>query len=89
VLPLTRIVRTPSGGEHMYFLGGDGIRCSSDTLAVGIDIRGVGGYVVGPGSSIGDRVYELEGSPRKRCCLTRGETPCCSHRATATPFRPR
>jgi len=51
--------------SNMYFLGGDGIRCSSDTLAVGIDIRGVGGYVVGPGSSIGDRVYELEGSPQE------------------------
>ena len=63
-LPLTRTVVTPSGGTHYYLLGGDDIRNSADALAIGIDVRGVGGYVVGPGSTFDGKPYVLDdGSP--------------------------
>jgi hypothetical protein len=65
-LPLTRTVITPSGGAHYYFLGGDGIRNSAGALAVGIDVRGAGGFVVGPGSTFDGKPYLLEdGSPQE------------------------
>lgn len=41
-------VKTASGGWHVYFAG-DG-PCSVDLLGPGLDVRGDGGYVVGPGS---------------------------------------
>lgn len=50
-IPETYAVRTPSGGAHFYFLHpGKPVKCSSNQLGSGLDIRGDGGYVVGPGS---------------------------------------
>ena len=44
-------VRTPSGGVHAYYRDPQGLhRNSAGKLAPGVDVRGVGGYVVGPGS---------------------------------------
>lgn len=44
-------VRTGSGGLHLYFaLPGFEVRNSQSKIADGIDIRGEGGFVVGPGS---------------------------------------
>ncbi|MGN7613925.1 bifunctional DNA primase/polymerase [Magnetococcales bacterium HHB-1] len=56
-LPLTRRVRTPSGGEHIYFHGNEAIRSSAGKLGPGLDIRSQGGYVVAPGSSIHGQAY--------------------------------
>lgn len=45
----TLIVRTPSGGRHLYFKGPD-IPNSASSFGAGIDVRGSGGYLVAPGS---------------------------------------
>jgi len=51
-IPDTLSVLTPSGGVHLYFRLPSNLYVpnSRSELAVGIDIRGEGGYVVGPGS---------------------------------------
>lgn len=56
-LPKTHTVRTPSGGLHLYFRGV--AQNSTSKLALGIDTRGEGGYVLLPGSSIGGKLYEV------------------------------
>ena len=66
---LTRvIVRTPSGGFHLYFSFADGEtpRNRAGDIGLGLDTRGVkadgsaAGYVIGPGSKLPDgRCYEL------------------------------
>ena len=50
--PVTRRVRTPSGGQHLYFKwpAAGGIVNRTNAWR-GIDVRGEGGYVVGPGSA--------------------------------------
>jgi hypothetical protein len=59
-LPDTLQVETPSGGRHIYLTINDhetGI--SAGKVGSGIDVRGKGGYVVGPGSTIGDKAYRV------------------------------
>lgn len=51
-------VRTPSGGLHHYWLA-PGVRNGQGSLAPGVDVRGDGGLVVGPGSVVGGGEYEL------------------------------
>lgn len=56
-LPPTLVVRTPSGGRHIYFRARDEFTIGSVSgWASGIDVRGPGcskgGYVVGPGSVV-------------------------------------
>ncbi|RKN07290.1 bifunctional DNA primase/polymerase [Streptomyces radicis] len=59
--PTTRRIRTPSGGEHLYFATPDGARLPSSKgkLARKIDTRAWGGYVVAPGSTVDGQVYEV------------------------------
>jgi hypothetical protein len=66
----TLIVRTGSGGFHFYFLHpGFYVRCSKGServsLAPGVDIRGDGGWVVGPGSphKSGNAYYVVRDRP--------------------------
>ncbi len=56
----TLAVQTPSGGTHLYYRMPEGIsiRNSASKLAWRVDVRGAGGYVVGPGSVIGGVPYE-------------------------------
>ncbi|MFD7765708.1 bifunctional DNA primase/polymerase [Streptomyces sp. NPDC059787] len=51
-IPATVIVLTPSGGRHLWLSGPPDVVVpnSAGRLAPGIDIRGAGGYLVGPGS---------------------------------------
>lgn len=51
-IPATRTVLTPSGGRHLWLSGPAGtvVPNSVRRIAPGIDVRGAGGYVVGPGS---------------------------------------
>lgn len=56
--PRTMKVRTPNGGFHYYYDAG-GERYGLHGLAPGLDVRADGGYVVGPGSRIGDKFYEF------------------------------
>jgi len=53
----TFTVSTPSGGRHLYFK----IKSptgNANSFPDGIDVRGQGGYVLGPGSVIDGKVYE-------------------------------
>ena len=48
-------VATPGGGYHFYYVG---VSPSRAGILPGFDIRGDGGYVVGPGSAIDGNTYE-------------------------------
>jgi hypothetical protein len=53
------VVLTPSGGRHLWLSGPPDVVIpnSAGRLAPGIDIRGAGGYLVGPGSRTEHGVY--------------------------------
>ncbi len=57
-LPQTFTVQTARGGRHLYFKGPD-VANSASKLAPGIDVRGVNGYVVAPGSVTPDGAYTV------------------------------
>ncbi|WP_159769792.1 bifunctional DNA primase/polymerase [Streptomyces sp. HM190] len=58
-IPDTVVVTTPSGGRHLWLTGPPDVVVpnSASRLAPGIDIRGAGGYLVGPGSRTDHGVY--------------------------------
>ncbi|MFF8905986.1 bifunctional DNA primase/polymerase [Streptomyces olivaceoviridis] len=60
-IPETVVVLTPSGGRHLWLTGPPGtvVPNSAGRLAPGIDIRGAGGYLVGPGSRTDHGVYTV------------------------------
>lgn len=58
-LPDTFTIRTPSGGLHLYFHTSRAIGTNANMLAPGVDVRGVGGYVVGPGSEVDGGAYTV------------------------------
>jgi len=70
-IPETVVVLTPSGGRHLWLSGPPDVVVpnSAGRLAPGIDIRGAGGYLVGPGSRTEHGVY--------------GTTPGTAHLAPA------
>lgn len=49
-------VGTPSGGLHLYYRNSD-FKSTASTLAMGIDTRGIGGYVLAAGSEIDGKFY--------------------------------
>lgn len=57
--PRTMVVRTPSGGIHLYFQAPPDQHLGNSASRLGwhIDTRGIGGYVVGPGSVCSGRFY--------------------------------
>ncbi len=67
VPPIPTVI-TPSGGMHLWFRMPRGLRLGNRTgrlAGSGIDIRGIGGYVIAPGAVLPDgREYKLaDGSP--------------------------
>jgi len=56
-LPPTMTSHTPSGGVHLVFTGE--IPSKAGNLGKGLDTRGVGGYIVAPGSVLPNGRYEL------------------------------
>lgn len=60
-IPPTVTVLTPSGGRHLWLTGpaDTTVPNSAGRLAPGIDIRGSGGYLVGPGSVTAHGRYRL------------------------------
>ncbi|GAA3488322.1 bifunctional DNA primase/polymerase [Streptomyces cremeus] len=60
-IPATLTVLTPSGGRHVWLTGPPGVPVpnSASRLAPGVDVRGAGGYLVGPGSLTTAGVYRL------------------------------
>lgn len=59
----TLTVATPSGGRHLYFTALSGRPIGNKPLGPLVDVRGGGdgdgGYVLGPGSILGGRKYEI------------------------------
>jgi len=54
------IVRTPSGGLHLYFAADPELPQGNGSIArEHVDFRGAGGYVVAPPSTAGGRAYEV------------------------------
>lgn len=54
----TFTVQTPTGGNHIYYVTNN--ECKNATgLLPGVDIRGTGGYVVAPGSTINGKEYKI------------------------------
>ena len=65
-IPATYTVETPTGGRHFYFAHpGRRVLTSGGALGPGLDIRGDGGFVVGPGSrhANGGTYRVLDSSP--------------------------
>lgn len=60
-IPPTITVLTPSGGRHLWLTGPPEVSVpnSASRLAPGIDVRGFGGYLVGPGSVTTRGAYRL------------------------------
>ncbi|GES30804.1 bifunctional DNA primase/polymerase [Streptomyces angustmyceticus] len=60
-IPPTVTVLTPSGGRHLWLTGPPSptVTNSVGRLAPGIDVRGAGGYLVGPGSLTARGRYAL------------------------------
>lgn len=52
-------VTTPTGGKHYYYLT-DNEYSNKAGILPGVDVRGLGGYVVGPGSTINGTLYEAK-----------------------------
>lgn len=59
--PETFTVKTPSGGLHLYYLGGGFRNTQGDKggIGPGIDTRSEGGFVVAPGSAIAEKEYKV------------------------------
>jgi len=57
--PETFTTRTPTGGEHYFYRVAAPVKQGADVLGKGVDVRSRGGYVVGPGSTIDGRSYEI------------------------------
>ena len=58
-LPVTFTVSTPSGGRHLFYRTPKALRQGVDLLGNGLDIRSLGGYVIGPSSVINGKSYEI------------------------------
>ncbi|MGW0945186.1 bifunctional DNA primase/polymerase [Streptomyces sp. NPDC002623] len=59
--PATRSIRTPSGGEHLYFTAPSDVRFTNTTgtLTPKVDTRAWGGQVVAPGSMTPQGLYAV------------------------------
>jgi hypothetical protein len=59
--PVTYWTATPSGGWHLYLTAPEGskIRNSASLLGPQVDVRANGGYVVGAGSVVDGKLYEV------------------------------
>ncbi|MEV1052625.1 bifunctional DNA primase/polymerase [Streptomyces sp. NPDC049887] len=94
-IPETVTVITPSGGRHLWLTGPSDVVVpnSASRLAPGIDIRGAGGYLVGPGSVSAHGAYrlapgsaELPPAPCPDALLRLIAPPATTHRpASARP----
>ncbi|MFF3326119.1 bifunctional DNA primase/polymerase [Streptomyces sp. NPDC002889] len=93
-IPETVTVLTPSGGRHLWLTGPPDVVVpnSASRLAPGIDIRGAGGYLVGPGSVTAHGAYrlaagtaELPPAPCPRALLRLITPPARPHHHVAPP----
>lgn len=63
-IPRTAAVRTPSGGWHTWWAGPAQVKVPNRAgyIASGVDVRGSGGYLVGPGSRGKNGLYTFAAS---------------------------
>jgi Protein of unknown function (DUF3987)/Bifunctional DNA primase/polymerase, N-terminal len=54
---------TPTGGWHLFYWSDKPVRNSASKIAKGCDVRGEGGYVVAPRSTIHGKPYVLRDGP--------------------------
>jgi hypothetical protein len=54
------VVRTPSGGAHLWFKSEGKVRNSTDRIGPGVDTRGDGGYAILPPSHNESRGYVFD-----------------------------
>ncbi|MFD7287864.1 bifunctional DNA primase/polymerase [Streptomyces sp. NPDC059863] len=89
-LPETVVILTPSGGRHIWLTGPPNavVPNSASRLAPGIDVRGAGGYLVGPGSVTARGAYrpapgtaDLAPAPCPRALLRLLTTPASPPRS--------
>ncbi|MGW3493345.1 bifunctional DNA primase/polymerase [Streptomyces sp. NPDC001020] len=87
-IPATVIVMTPSGGRHLWLSGPPDVVVpnSASRLAPGIDVRGAGGYLVGPGSRTEHGMY---GTAPGTAHLAPAPCPPALLRLLTPPPRPR
>jgi hypothetical protein len=50
-IPAVPVTITATGGRHLFFRNTEGLTNARGDLPAGIDVRGVGGFVVAPGSA--------------------------------------
>lgn len=62
MLPLTVESRTPRGGRHLLFKCYSPIGCKTN-LYPGVDVRGIGGYIVAPPSVVNQKEYQWVNPP--------------------------
>ncbi|WUD74602.1 bifunctional DNA primase/polymerase [Streptomyces sp. NBC_00510] len=64
-IPRTVIIRTPRGGYHAWWTGPSDVKVPNRAghMAPGVDVRGEGGYLVGPGSRSVRGIYTLASDP--------------------------
>jgi hypothetical protein len=87
-LPRSLRARTASGGVHVYLSVPEDVdmRNTVDKLEPGVDVRAYHGYVIAPGSTIGDRTYSWDGDASaqiepmaddmiERCLRCQGRAP--------------
>ncbi|MGX1119460.1 hypothetical protein RKD37_004823 [Streptomyces ambofaciens] len=90
-IPPTVVVLTPSGGRHLWLTGPPDhvVPNSAGRLAPGIDIRGAGGYLVGPGSRTRHGTAPTRPPPARPTWPRRPARPpscaCCSRPRHAAP----
>lgn len=84
-VPETVTVLTPSGGRHLWLSAPGPVPNSAGRLGPGIDVRGLGGYVVGPGSRTVAGHYLLLPGSRQH---TLGEAPAALLALAAPPPAP-
>jgi hypothetical protein len=58
-LPDTWTTETPTGGRHLWFYTSRSVGSNAGVIAPGVDVRGVGGFVVAPGSTIDSAEYRV------------------------------
>ena len=89
--PVTRRIRTASGGQHLYFTAPTGVRlgCTVKRLAKKVDTRAWGGQVVAPGSITPTGPYSLiDDAPVAELPEWLHNALTAPHKPVAVPIRP-
>lgn len=68
-----RVVKTPSGGWHLYFKATPGMTNKARGGTLGLDVRGLGGYVLAPPSYL-DKAVNAEGDVYSGAYVDHGAT---------------